>query len=211
MNLISVKSGKANMQTASSECYVFYTPRPATEGEQRVETFIGKAAREFRGYPNSVIREHGSAVVVPSLSDMPQEIGGLFATANYQLQEGVILKLYAKKRVGWNGTMRHVVVFLRAREHAAHRCLKFRPVACNQLSMEWLGVQGRFDIITLKEAEAFGARVIGATRKLSEGSEFSLIEEVVIEPETTSPIEFKEAGNGVLVPQIKRRRRIEEV
>lgn len=211
MNLISVKSGKANMQTATSECYVFYTPRPATEGEQRVETFIGKAAREFRGLPNSVIREHGSAIVVPSLSDMPQEIGGLFATANYQVQDGVILKLYAKRRIGWNGTMKHVVVFIRAREHAAHRVIKFSPVPSNQLAMPWLGVQGRFDIISLKEAEAFGARVIGATRKLSEGSDSALITDEVLEAETLSPIRFKEASNGVMIPQLKRRRRIEEV
>lgn len=210
MNLISVKSGKANMQNASSECYIFYTPRPELEGAQRVETFIGKAAREFRGFPTAPVKEHGSPVVVPSLFDMPQEIGGSFAAATYQVMDGVVLKLYAKKREGWNGVMKHCVVFLKAREHAAHRIIRFRPVQSNSLALDWLGVQGRFDIITLREAEAFGARVIEATRKLSDGSDFSLIQDQVLEPETLAPIGFKETESGVLIPHLKRRRKIEE-
>ena len=142
---------------------------------------------------------------------MPEEIGGRFATANYQVSDGIILKVYAKKRVGWNGTMRHVVVFLKCREHAAHRMLKFYPVPSNALSMDWLGVQGRFDIISLAEAEAFGAVVMPITRKLSEGSDMALIDNIVLEEETLAPVGFVETAKGKLMPQLKRRRRIEGI
>jgi hypothetical protein len=199
------------MDTNTSECYVFYTPRPDIEGSQRVETFVGKAARDFRGFPTAPLREHGSPIVVPSLSDMPQEIGGSFATATYQVQDGVILKLYAKKRMGWNAVMKHCVMFLKAREHAAHRVIRFRPNPSNRLALDWLGVQGRFDILTMKEAEAFGARVIEATRRLSDGSDSSLVTDEIIEAETFAPIGFKEASNGVLIPHVKRRRKIEDI
>jgi len=210
MNLINIRSGKANTPTGGSECYVFYTPRPEAEGTNKVESFIGKAAREFRGQPNKPITEHGSTIVVPSLSDIPEDIGGRFAASTYIAQEGVILKVYAKQRQGWRSTMKHCVMFLRVRENAAHRIVKFTPTANNALALDWLGVQGRFDILTLKEAEAFGAKVIEMTRRLSEGSDQGLIVDEILEPESMSPVGFKETAEGKMIPRLKRRRQIEE-
>lgn len=212
MNLVQIKSGKANMAHSLSECYVFFTPRPSVDGANCVETFIGKAAKDFRSKMDAPIREYGNLLVVPSLSDMPAEIGGQFGQGTYQIRDGVILKIVCKKRVGWAATMKTAVQFIKVRENAAMRQLKFTPQPSNALAMDWLGVQGRFDVISLLEAEAFGAMINPAARKLSELTDNELIEITTIEPEIVAPVAMVAVGNeGKLMPTLKRRRKIRKV
>ena len=216
MNLINVKSGKVNARDSLSECFVFYTPRNEVDPEGFVETFVGKAAREmrYRGDQSYTIplREHGSPIVVPSLANMPQERGGSLATAHYEIADGVILKVCSKRRLGWNSTLRSSVVFLRMRETAAYQSVKFHPARSNALAMDTLGVQGRFDIITLEEAEAFGARVNPATRilaSLDPDSDLTTVE--VIEVATSEAVQLKTLeGTERLMPIVPRRRKIDE-
>lgn len=212
MNLINIKTGKVNDDNSFSECYVFFSPRPSVDGESSLETFVGKAARELKGKPDASLREHGGAIVIPSLSNIPAEYGGQMATANYQIKDGTILKIQAKKRVGHNGMMRTAVMFIRARDNAAHRIVRFYPSASNALAMHWLGVQGRFDIITVEAAEAFGARINPATRQMSGMNDDGVLTAEVLEEEVMAPVQMVQVkGSTKLMPVVQRRRKVEEL
>jgi hypothetical protein len=212
MTLINVKTGKANTQNALSELYAFYTPRPAVEGNNGIETFIGKAARDMRHMPTPPIREHGRAIVIPSIGNIPPDIGGQMASATYEVVDGTIIKLMAKRRVGgWNQVMQIACTFLQFRDGAAYRHLKFYPVRDNALSMDFLGVEGRFDVITLEQAEALGAELNPMTRKMAQLHDESMFDIITLaEEETPAATMVPVEGSERMRPVIKRKRRIEK-
>lgn len=208
MNLIQVKTGKANGDNSISECFVFHTPiGPDQVG---VEPFIGKSARDLRGSPMPVVVEQSPPFVMPSYHNKEVSIGGAYATAAYRVADGVILKVMAKKRVGWNSVMQSYIQYLRVREGAAERRLQFTPTRTANLAFDWLGIHGRFDLITMEEAVAFGAHINEMSRRLYALSEASLVTMTELSPEATSPVTMKEVS-GKLVPTVRRKRHIEEV
>ena len=212
-SILHTVTGKAVTAEGSCDMYLFVEPTVANG--LLTETFLGKLAQKLSAsfVRDPIVQAHSSPIIAPSVLGMPQDIAGVFATTTFQVNDGVIMKLAAKRRAGLRRTMSSATLFIRTRASAAAQSIRLRPVGLANVTFNYLEVMGNFDIISLAEAESLGARVSQATRVLSEQRNVDgLLEFTVIAPETEAPVvgQIIEGADAPLMT-VQRRRIIEEV
>lgn len=112
--------------------------------------FIGEAAKT---------RQHISEQSRPtfmSASNTGVREQGCYWDGNFDVPDGAILRVFAKRQVRM-GSRPHVeqgVVFIRARAEAALQRLQFRRIESSQSTGAAIIVEGRFDIISIRDAGA---------------------------------------------------------
>ena len=212
-SLLHAVTGKAVTGNGSCDMYVFVIPTKANG--LATDTFIGKIAQKLSMSmtSNPIVRSATSPIVAPSVLGMPSEISGLFATTTFNVSEGTILKVAAKRRSGLRSTMNSATVFVRIRSTAAAKSIRLRPTGIPNVTFNYLEVMGTFDIITCDEAEAFGARISPLNRALATQHNLdSLLEIETISSETEPPVVAQTVeGSDTPMMVVQRRRVIEEV
>jgi len=184
---IETTIGRANTRTAITEMFIFYVPKKGMRGT--VEAFLGKAAKDMARFPDCPISQYGTVMVVPSVSNIPEEVGGKTATVSYQIMDGTILKVFAKKRTGWKTPMDSAVLYLRVREGAAKRRIAVPCQESNALASPEFYIKGNFDIIKAEDVVAEGGKVNVLSSTLA-GREIDLLNIEVLEPEK-EPLKIK--------------------
>ena len=211
MNIITTITGRANQRTSTSELFVFLVPQAGMR--VTVETFLGKAVKEMRTFSDTPVRAHGQVQVIPSISTLPPEIGGKFATASYNVDDNVIVKIVGKRRSGWQRPLDTTLLYVRCRKGAAYRTIRMDCVPSNALSMPYLEVSGNFDMLTVDEVKAFGGKVNQMSETIARNSDRNIFTITVKEPEKQAPVKMVEVekadGSKTLVPVVKRRRMLE--
>lgn len=157
--LIETMTGNQNFPGKMAKAYVFVTPTtrfPRTEGE----THLFTAAKEgIFG-----IRKHSGGGRILAAEGMT-DAAGFFNQTTYDIPEGVLLKVFASKKPQASSQQRTGSLFLLAREHGP---LQRVEVVLNDhpgATVTRCHVEGRFDILSLEDAEALGARVLPLNRR----------------------------------------------
>lgn len=116
-------------------------------------TFVSEAAKK----DNSGVVLDGRPAYIPAARSGLREQGGWF-DANYDIAEGTVLRLMGKRTErlgGRNGIKRGPFrghMFIAARANAALRRLQFITLTADQSALVNVMVEGRFDVLSIREA-----------------------------------------------------------
>lgn len=92
-----------------------------------------------------------------AIEGMPETQCGAWQTRTFTAQEGLILQIFGSRRQRWNSLMASSNFFIKMRANAAHRRIILPTLRIAGKSMRnEVAVEGRFDLITLEEAERLG-------------------------------------------------------
>lgn len=84
---------------------------------------------------------------------------GKWSQAVYQVPEGMMLKIFARKTPGFGRRIISASMYIRVRERAAYRQLNIALTGHTKARFTSATIKGRFDILTLEQATQRGAKV----------------------------------------------------
>lgn len=210
-SLLYTVTGKAVTHIGSCDLYVFVLP--TKENGLATEMFAGKVAQRISQDPTQAkfIKCSSSPTIAPSVSGMPTDIGGLFASTTFSVRDGTILKVTAKHRSGFRSNLTSATMFIRMRQSAGSKSLKLRPTGLADVTFNYLEVMGAFDFINVDEAESSGCRITQATRALATRKNTEgLIEVEHLSEDSEPPLSATMVeGSDEPLMQIQRRRVID--
>lgn len=154
MPLLSTTTGEETVSDANSKVYLFHSPK-ADESDLK-EQAVSAVAKEGVDF----LRRVGTQTVVSAVIGVYPEIGGQWWTTNYEIAEGEILKVYATKKHSWKRVHATACQFIRMR--AAAPCHKLRVKLLglgSKTRLKYATFTGRFDLLTLEEAQELGVKV----------------------------------------------------
>ena len=206
MPIIITTTGEANLKSSSAKVSIFHSPKNGS-----IERYLSQSAKI-----KDKVSQRGTAVFVPSIQGVLKEIGGSTITCTYDIASNELLKLFVKVKYGYGKMDRVGSVFLRVREGAAYRVLKIRTLDSVNVTFKSAKIEGCFDILTLNQAIADGAKVDSKYFHLYNLDMLSPIMEVqVLQPETLPAVNKQlvkvtnpTTGKKVNVAIVKRRRAI---
>jgi len=150
--MIETMCGSENFPGMQSKVYLFYTPSYAFPNPMGEQQLFAAAKTGLHGV--SALRAGGRI----NAHENGDTNAGFFTKSDYAIPEGMILKLFAMRKVGTG--LPHVgSVFLRARATAALRRYEVALTGFNRATLRNGYVEGRFDVLSLAQAKALGVRV----------------------------------------------------
>lgn len=213
MSLLQTTTGKAVTSDGSCDLYAFVLP--TEQNGLATDMFLGKVAQKLAQSMtrDPYVRLHVSPVIAPSVLHMPPEISGNFATASYNVVDGTILKIAAKRRSGYRSFMYSAMLFIRMRATAETKSIRVRPVGIPDVAFNYLEIMGAFDIISYQQAESYGARISPANKSLANNRYHSQVVEIVsIAPEVEPPVTAQTVeGSDTPMMVVQRKRIIDEI
>ena len=152
--LISSTTGNENWEHASAKCQLFFTPTAAFAGKEVPIWRLSKGDN-----PSVPVAQASTmrTAAAPGLIDA----FGFWNTSTYAIPEGVLLKLFAQRKNTSIGAGGHLLgsMFLRARNDAPLIRVSVGLIGDSRAAFTAVHTEGRFDVMSLAEAEARGAIV----------------------------------------------------
>lgn len=151
MALIRIMSGSETYAQGSSKLFVQVAGRDGY-------TFVSDAAKK----PNSGIVLDGRPAYVPAARSGMREQGGWF-DGNYNVADDTVLRLTGQRtervggRTGFKRGPFRGHMFIRTRAKAALRRIALITVTADQSALVHVLIEGRFDVLSVKEAGRLGA------------------------------------------------------
>jgi hypothetical protein len=199
--------GKINSDKGSGKAYLFHSPGTTSLRSGEKETYLSTAMQEC-----PQLGTNGNSFKLPARRNIRPEIGGDIFQKMSSLAEGEIFKIFAQSSAlgsSWNSRARTACQFIRLRQDAPLHKLLIKVPGCITDSMfdNWF-VRGRFDILTLEQAEVEGVSVPEGVRDhfLTLPVE-ALFGVEIMEPERKAipKVEVKKVGDRVMaVTRIRR-------
>jgi len=200
-------TGKINSAQGSGKMYVFHAPHRNSPRYGSKEDHFTNAVRECPELADKL-------AVHPFVArtNIQPDIGGRIFTQSWQFMDGEVLKVWAQRST-YGEVKSTGSIFLRLRSTGAFNELQVnvpKNIEDSKESNWW--VRGRFDVLSVEEAEALGVAVLDSarysfhadnTRKL-----FKLVEK---SPELKAAATFekvKAAGSRKAILIQKRRRKL---
>lgn len=163
MSLIRCITGSESFSAGSASLIV--TAVPTTDfAFPDNGIFIGEAAKQGR-----YIATPNRPVYLPASNNGVTE-QGCYWDGTFMVPDGVVLRVFAKRReriAAGRATDYSGVVFIRAREDAALYRLTLQRIVHTQSTGADVLVEGRFDVLSLREAGAAGVPLTNADLTLS--------------------------------------------
>jgi hypothetical protein len=205
---LEILTGEINAAEGSGKAHFFHAPTPESVRAGEKETFIGTAMKEC---PR--LGTKGHSVKITARKNIREEIGKAVFQTTWALREGEIFKVFAQTSAGgadWKARTRTASVFIRVRAGAPLHMLRVKvPGVIADSTFPFWYLRGRFDVLTLEEAEAEGAQVLDYCRDhFKPVNTNALFETEVMEPALiTAPVlETKEVGGRVMAVAVRRRK-----
>lgn len=156
MTMLRCITGSETFREGSASLLVslMHTPDKPLEGKRDYAPgkgmFISKAAKA--GLHS---RELARPIYLPAANNGVSELGS-FWDGNFEVEDGVILKVYARRRVqfGSRPMIEQGVVFIQVRAQAPLNRLILNRIPSDHSTRAPVIIEGRFDILTLREAGA---------------------------------------------------------
>lgn len=158
--MMQVMSGQETQTDGHCAVHVFLVQA------DKKEVFLGKA---FTAVENREVgRVVGKPVFEAAVAGMRAEVGGFWNRGQYELEEGTLLKVFAKRRGAWNTLIRQGCQFIQVREAAALRKLTIQTLQrAGKSRMNEVTIVGRFDLIPLHVAiKEKGVKVLPAFERM---------------------------------------------
>ncbi|AHC30468.1 hypothetical protein CC53_gp051 [Rhizobium phage vB_RleS_L338C] len=150
--LISAITGDQNFPNGSAKLHLFFVPTRQRMGQ---EVHIGQLAR---GVNPDVPCSATNIRRFNAMNGAPETLGK-WTQANYDVPEGVVLKLFGTRRTsiqGQNIGSASAVIYVQARSNAALTSIDFSLIPNDRSPITRAELQGRFDILTGAELAQLG-------------------------------------------------------
>ncbi|QIG76106.1 hypothetical protein EVC24_085 [Rhizobium phage RHph_I4] len=150
--LIQAITGDQNFPNGSSKLHLFFVPTRQRMGQ---ECHIGQLAK---GANPDVPCTASNVRRFSAMNGAPETIGR-WTQANYDVPEGVVLKLFGSRRNSIQGQslQNHTaVIYLQVRSNAALTSINFSLLTHDRSPITRAELQGRFDILTGAELAQLG-------------------------------------------------------
>ena len=174
MPTIETFTGKESWENHSATFSVFHVDTGSLQ-QQPLYSFVKTAL------PSPEISQI-SRTAIAARPGMRVELGQ-WHRANYLLPPRSILKLYGQRHAGQGHMDAKAMMFIRLREEACHRHVVM-PLSRGTVGAQSAAfVNGRFDVMTLDEAEACGINVAAHFRRFYEPAAVRLFTDNIVSPE----------------------------
>lgn len=189
MTLIRTMTGSESFSTGSANLLVNLIGTRDFPVEKPI--FISEAAKA-----GLHIRAQNRATYLAASINGMREQGGYF-DANYEVPDGCILRIFSKVRLrvgGRNGLPleRQGVVYIRPRADAAMNRLTLQRVEANNSTNAPVLIEGRFDILSLREVTAAGGTFNSADLAMSRPDAVAhVLRKEEISPARSAPVRLK--------------------
>lgn len=209
MPTIQTLTGNINFRDKSAMVCVFHSPRKGGAGNK--EVWLDKASKS--GVTSSVVRRVGEPSFTAAIPGTKQDIGGRFVRQTFDLAEGEIIKVFVNVRPGYGRMPRTGNVFLRVRQNAAYRRLRFAMIDHADAAHTSAEIEGTFDVLSLDSLEAAGVHIPTHFRQSCSLSvmEKILTENTIIHPEISAAVRVRkrvrETADGAAVVTFEKKRR----
>ncbi len=154
--ILQCTTGNENFEDHYTKVYLFHTPTDGARGTEK-ECHIWQIAR---GEGGNGVTQVGRTVETKAALDHIPEFGA-WRSSTYEVDEGVLLKLFAMRKTREMVAGRHTAacMFLRVREGAAVRRVLVSLTGDQRAPFGSVSLIGRFDMVTLQAAIQLGAEV----------------------------------------------------
>jgi hypothetical protein len=201
--LIKATTGKENFPGAMSQFYAFVVP---SRRYTRAEAHLGKAGGE--------IRLNGRLSALPAGLGLRPDLVGTWYSGDYEVPEGLIIKVYAVRSNG--GLRRDAALLVQTRAQAAYRRIATALSGHQQATLHEAAIEGCFDFLSPSDAVREGVDVTPHLHKLLiAGRNGGLFTNTEVWPETASRVTVARvqatntSGEVVTVAMPRRRRMID--
>jgi len=156
MAIIRCISGSESFATGTTKFYISLAHTEQDPLPDRKMVYLSQAAKAGLN-----IAESGRVNIHPASTTGLREQGNWFDN-NFNVRDGLVLKLYAhsERRIGGRNSnqlqVTKAVMFIRAREDAAARRITLERIPDRLATSTAVLVEGRFDILSLRQAGALG-------------------------------------------------------
>jgi len=147
---------------------------------------------------------------IPARINIRPEIGGKMFDTTWLLNEGEVYKVFAKGRMGGHlARERTAILFIKLRDDGPLTRIKATmPNVCPDANFSEWTITGRFDILSLEEAEFEGINIIEHLR--GQAAEHSVrnmftVEQMEQERRSRPKIVMKRVGDRIMPVQRRRR------
>jgi hypothetical protein len=207
--LLTITTGGENFDGIGvSKFYAFFVP---SQNFQGTEGYLSARAKLPRSGVASVASP-GHFMAAPGY----REEYGRWTGNTYQMEEGVIFKLFAQIKRSSVSRPMSVNQLCRVRERAALRRVTFRTLGWEKGAFSEVSAEGRFDLINLDEARRSGVVIQPVfERTFLEMQPNGLLRETIISaeiepaPAVQDAVVVNTAGKEITVPVVHRRRYID--
>lgn len=150
MPFIRCITGSETFREGSAALIVTLEPQNGFEVPGGKGIFISEAAKNRQH-----VTEQSRPSYLPASTTGVRE-QGCYWDGNFDVPEGAILRCYARRKIrqGSRPYIEEGVVFIRAREDAALQRLQLRRIDSSQSTNAAVIVEGRFDVISIRDAGA---------------------------------------------------------
>jgi len=150
--------GAINASEGSGKAYLFHSPHALSVRAGEKETYASTAMSEC---PSLGIK--GSVIKLPARKNIRTDIGKEVFQTTLVLKEGEVFKVFAQSSAlgeRWNQRARTACQFIRVRADAPlNKLLVKVPGTIKDSTFEHWFIRGRFDVLTLAQAEEIGINV----------------------------------------------------
>ncbi len=150
--LIDTLTGSENFPGMTAKAHLFVVPCRAFPNPKG-EAHIASAAKAG----SYGVRKHSGGASISAGIGMPADMG-FFTQTQYDIEQGVILKLFVMKRVGTQ-PLRTASQFIRLREGAALNRIEIPLTGHTRASLQTCFIEGRFDFVSVAAAEKAGVSI----------------------------------------------------
>lgn len=150
--LIQATTGAQNFPTGSTKLHVFFVPTRLRMGQ---ELHIGQMAK---GMNPDVPVTSANVQRFPAMNGAPETLG-TWTQAQYNIPEGVVLKVFGSKRISTQGQAlptRTACIYVQVRSGAPLTSIGFNLIEHDRSPVSRAEMQGRFDILTMAELAQLG-------------------------------------------------------
>lgn len=155
--LISVTFGNENFQNSSAKYQMFACRSSEHVDIEPAQKHLWMAAKDG----NAIIRRHGGINKVPAAPGYKEELGK-WSTCQYDVPEGLVIKLYGMRKLPEMVSGRHMTasMFLQSREEAALIRVTALLTGDGRAGQSEISMfEGRADLITLQDARDLGVSI----------------------------------------------------
>lgn len=157
--LLSAFTGDQNFPTGSSKLHLFFVPTRNHMGQELHVGIMAKGANPNVPITSSNVRRFAA------MNGAPETLGR-WTQANYEIPDGVVLKLFASKRASMQGqrlTQHMAVIYVQARSQGAMNSIGFNLIPHERSPINRAEMQGRFDILSVRELAQMGVSLNPST------------------------------------------------
>ena len=209
--LIDVTTGGELFKDVSAKTHTFFVPSTKYPG---TETHIGilSAVKHKENNPHNVTRL-AKAVVTNAHTRLSAEMGGSWSTGTIDVPEGMVLKIFMGRSLGYGQMRVQGNLLIRVREYAAYRRIGIATTQHPDATNKDVHIEGRFDVLSIEEARSLGVDIPKGKEyfydplMIKKGfTEKIMYPEILSAPQLKSTIEVNSKGEEVEVILHRKRR-----